>query len=79
MSASAPGSRTGRSPYEALLSPEDMNGMIKKNVTAGNVLKITVASLTFTASKIRMALARSFSLRQARSAASRIFGSGTRS
>lgn len=36
-------------------------------------------SLTFTASKIRIALARSFNLRQAFSAASTIFGSGTRS
>lgn len=39
----------------------------------------SILQLTLTASRIRMALARSFNLRQARRAASRILGSGTRS
>lgn len=40
---------------------------------------VCVAAVTLTASKMRMALARSFNLRHALRAASRILGSGTRS
>lgn len=78
MLASAPGSRMDRYPYEGRPCPDKMNRTTFQKHKSDRRQHL-LTSLTFTASKIRMALARSFNLRQALSAASRIFGSGTRS
>lgn len=94
MLAGAPGSRTGRCLYEGRLCPEVINNckihyslpyiqqLLRYWLIGFPGLLFTAEdafALTFTASKIRIALAKSFNLRQALSAASRIFGSGTRS
>lgn len=78
MQASAPGSRMDRSPYEGRLCPEEQKHNDRHKPDRRQSL-LRGPILTFTASKIRIALAKSFNLRQALSAASRIFGSGTRS
>lgn len=84
MLAAAPGSHMGRYLYEVQLCPGQTNE--KNTITVNHkALKdgwqhlLYSFSPTLTASKIRIALAWSFSLRQALRAASRIFGSGTRS
>lgn len=46
MSASAPGSHTGRCPYEALLYPEDINGVVLTKLTAGNVFEMSSADFS---------------------------------
>lgn len=85
MLAAAPGSHMGRYLYEVQLCPGQTNEKNKESKSQRSCNKdgwqysLNSFSLTLTASKIRMALAWSFSLRQALRAASRIFGSGTRS